>query len=150
MIRQGASSSPNSKKKAKARIWYVRSKEAALVVQGEKREETKQAGSKASGGGKEEPWGWRMWWQEGPNFYAKLANFFCVSVCVGTWVLVLNPCYGGKEKIARWSFGFNLSSITRDGILKRVLIKLLIGYVLSRVQLSAFCILRLFISWFVT
>ena len=71
-------------------------------------------------------------------FHAKLTNFLCVSVCVGTWVLVLNPCYGGKENVDRWSFGFNLSSITRDGILKRVLIKLLIRYVLSRVQFSVF------------
>lgn len=88
VTRQGEISNPSSKK-AMARIWYVRNKEATLVVWGMKREEMKWADSKARGGGKEEPrreknvmTGWRKF------FMPSLLNFLCMLVCVGTWVLI--------------------------------------------------------------
>lgn len=82
VIRQGASSIPSSKKKARARIWCVRSKEAALVVQGGKREEMKQAGSKASGGDKKGTMGVKNVVTGRPKFFMPSLLIFCVCQCL--------------------------------------------------------------------
>lgn len=98
MTRQGEIGGPSSMK-AMARIWYVRSKEVALVVWGVKREEMKRADSKARGGGKEEPRREKNVVTGQPKFFMpSLLIFLCMLVCVGTRVLILNLYSGGKEK----------------------------------------------------
>lgn len=144
---QGKISSPGSKK-AMARIWYVRTKGAALVVWGMERKEMKQG--QVTKPEMEEKRNHRvrtMWWQEGPNFSCQACCCFLhVLVCVGTWVLILNLYSGGKEVILCFKLVFR----NWDSIHKRGCIKLLIRYVLFRIHFPAFHILNWLSSWFFT